>query len=138
MHFCCTQSVLQAPPIFVQCRVLITGAVLLPLLLWVLTCRTYGMLQRADHHHRHHRHHHATHAPPSPTVTVGKQLKAVAVNIFNLCFKFVSLGSSVTKAVHNALGDQHLMADRERCECRYSCSVRAADIARSAVSCCLY
>jgi len=114
MQFCCTPSVLHAPPVFVQCRVLIVGAVLL-LLLWVLTSRAYSMLQIADHHHRHHVSIpcHALPSLPHPTnshifcgsVAVGKQLKAVAFNIFNLWFKFVSLGSSVRKAARNALGD---------------------------------
>jgi len=62
------------------------------------------------------------------SVGVGKQLKSVAFNIFNLWFKFMSLGSSVRKATHNALGDQHSIAGRERCECLYSCSVRAGNI----------
>ena len=143
MHFCCTPSVLHAPPIFVQCRVLTAGAVLL----WVLTCRTSArcslqitiitiiiiiiiiiMMSRPV----------VTYSPPSfprPTnrltfcssVAVGKQLKAVAFNIFKLWF--MSLCSSVRKAAHIALGDQHsIAAGRERCECLYSCSVRAANI----------
>jgi len=137
MHFCCTPSVLHAPPIFVQCRVLIAGAVLL----WVLTCRTYSTLQLIDYHHHHHRHHvstrcHALPSLPRPTnkhtfcdsVAVGKQLKAVAFNIFNLWFKFMSLGISVRRAAHNALGDQHSVAGSRRCECLYSCSVLAANI----------